>query len=61
MFFFAYCLLGFFLGGSGSLGFVCVFVCLGYHSFGPLEGPVPREEEEGEHGALTRFREEGVE
>lgn len=43
------------------MGFVCVFVCLGYHSFGALEGPVPREEEEGEHGALTQFREEGVE
>lgn len=33
--------------------FLFVWFCLGYHSFGALEGPVPREEKEGEDGALT--------
>lgn len=41
--------------------FLFGWFCLGYCSFGALEGPVPREEKEGEHGALTRCREEGVE
>lgn len=31
-----------------------------YPVFGAVEGPVPREEKEGEHQLLTRFGEEGV-
>lgn len=65
MFFFALLFIRVFLGGGRKCWFLFVFlfglICLGYHSFGALEGPVPREEKEGEHGALTRFREEGVE
>lgn len=54
-----------FFGGGRKCWFLFVLLfgwfCLGYHGFGALEGPVPRQEKEGEHGALTRFRGERVE
>lgn len=67
MFFFVLLFVGVFCQvGGGSVDF-CLYFCLAgfvwfnYHRFGALEGPVPRKEKEGEQGALTRFREEGVE
>lgn len=66
MFFFALLFVRVFFGGAGrKRWFLFMFLfgwfCLGDHSFGALEGPVPREEKEGEHRALTRFREEAEE
>lgn len=65
MYFFVWLVFLFFLGGSGGVcgvvSFLFVFfVLFNYPGFGAVEGPVPREEKEGEHQPFTRFGGEGL-